>query len=156
MRAPLFRQSLYLIQRKKTARTPQRVTLARVATMPLVLPAYPNLVRKLLDDAFVAAGVEPVTVAEADVFSSMLSAVQSGIGDAILPKGDFSDSPGHTNLVAIPIDPPIYLTAVLISSRESALTTPVNAVRARFVAFAQDYLREHAVQGTEWIGTPEP
>jgi LysR family transcriptional regulator, nitrogen assimilation regulatory protein len=156
VREPLFRQSLYLIQRKKTARTPQCVTLARLATMPLVLPAYPNLVRKLLDDAFVAAGVEPVTVAEADVFSSMLSAVQSGIGDAILPKGDFSDSPGNTNLVAIPIEPPIYLTAVLISSKESALTTPVDAVREHFLTFARDHLRDHAVQGAEWIGIPEP
>jgi LysR family transcriptional regulator, nitrogen assimilation regulatory protein len=153
VREPLFRQSLYLIQRKKTARTPQRVTLGRLATMPLVLPAHPNLVRKLLDDAFVAAGVEPAPVAEADVFSGMLSAVQSGIGDTILPKGDFSDSPGNTNLVAIPIDPPIYLTAVLISSRESAPTRPVDAVRERFLAFAQDYLRDHAVQGAEWIGS---
>jgi LysR family transcriptional regulator, nitrogen assimilation regulatory protein len=156
VREPLFRQSLYLIQRKRTARTPQRVTLAHLASMPLVLPAYPNLVRKLLDDAFVAAGVEPVTVAEADVFSSMLSAVQSGIGDTILPKGDFSDSPGNTNLVAIPIEPPIYLTAVLISSRESALTTPVDAVREHFLAFARDHLRDHAVHGAEWIGIPEP
>ena len=156
VREPLFRQSLYLIQRKKTARTPQRVTLARLASMPLVLPAYPNLVRKLLDDAFVAAGVEPTTVAEADVFSSMLSAVQSGIGDTVLPKGDFSDSPGNTNLVAIPIEPPIYLTAVLISSRESALTIPVDAVREHFLAFARDYLRDHTVHGAEWIGIPEP
>jgi LysR family nitrogen assimilation transcriptional regulator len=156
VREPLFRQSLHLIQRKKTARTPRRVTLAHLATVPLVLPAHPNLVRKLLDDAFVAAGVEPVTVAEADVFSSMLSAVQSGIGDTVLPKGDFSNSPGNTNLVAIPIDPPIFLTAVLISSRESALTTPVDAVRERFIAFAQDYLREHAVHGAEWIGISEP
>jgi LysR family transcriptional regulator, nitrogen assimilation regulatory protein len=156
VRAPLFRQRLYLIQRKKTARTPQRVTLARVAATPLVLPAHPNLVRKLLDDACLAAGVELVTVAEADVFSSVLTAVQSGIGDTILPKGDFSDSPGNTNLAAIPIDPPIYLTATLINSRELALTTPVDAVRERFIAFAQDYLREHVVQGAEWIGIPEP
>jgi LysR family transcriptional regulator, nitrogen assimilation regulatory protein len=156
VRAPLFRQCLYLIQRKKTARTPQRVTLARLATRPLVLPAYPNLVRKLLDDAFVAAGVQPVTVAEADVFSSVLAAVQSGIGDTILPKGDFSDSPGNTNLAAIPIEPPIYLTAVLISSRESALTTPVDAVREHFIAFAHAYLRENAVLGAEWVGIPEP
>jgi LysR family nitrogen assimilation transcriptional regulator len=156
VREPLFRQSLYLIQHKKTARTPQRVTLARLATLPLVLPAQPNLVRQLLDNAFVAAGVEPVMVAEADVFSSVLAAVQSGIGDTVLPKGDFSDSPGNTNLVAIPIDPPLYLTAVLISSRESALTTPVDAVRERFLAFARDYLRDHAVRGTDWIGVPEP
>jgi LysR family transcriptional regulator, nitrogen assimilation regulatory protein len=156
VRAPLFRQCLYFIQRKRTARTPQSVTLARLATLPLVLPAHPNLVRKLLDDAFDAAGVLPVTVAEADVFSSVLSAVQSGIGDTILPKGDFSDSPGHTNLVAIPIEPPIYLTAVLISSGESALTTPVDAVRERFITFAQSYLREHPALGAEWIGIPEP
>jgi LysR family transcriptional regulator, nitrogen assimilation regulatory protein len=156
VREPLFRQSLYLIQRKKTARTPQRVTLARLAAMPLVLPAHPNLVRKLLDDAFAAAGVEPVTVAEADVFSGMLSAVQSGIGDTILPKGDFSDSPGNTNLVAIPIEPPIFLTAVLISSKDSALTTPVGAVRERFLAFVHDHLRDNAVQGAQWIGIPEP
>jgi hypothetical protein len=58
--------------------------------------------------------------------------------------------------VAIPIEPPIYLTAVLISSGESALTTPVDAVRERFITFAQSYLREHPALGAEWIGIPEP
>src|SRR3984957_13426349 len=115
VRAPLFRQRLYLIQRKKTARTPQSVTLARIATLPLVLPARPNLLRKLVDDAVLAGAAHPFTAAKADVYSSMLSAVQSGIGDTILPKGDFADSPGNTNLAAIPIEPPLYLTAALIS-----------------------------------------
>ena len=85
--------------------------------------------------------------AETSQLQKMAAAVQASFESTDLEA---------TNLAAIPIEPPLYLTAALISSRESALTTPVDAVRGRFIAFAQGYLRDHAAHGTEWIGIPEP
>jgi|SRR5271170_6215321 LysR family transcriptional regulator, nitrogen assimilation regulatory protein len=154
-RTPLFRQRLYLVQRRKTPRSPPSITLARLAERPLVLPAHPNIVRALLDRAFEAARVSPQTAAELDVFPSILSAVESGLGDTILPKGDFSDAPGNTKVFAIPIEPPLYLTASLISSNSGIPTRAVEAVQADFVGFARRHLETHPVPGAEWIGPPE-
>lgn len=154
IRIPLFRQRLYLVQRRKTPRSPQSVTLTRLSQNPLVLPAPPNLVRTLLDRAFSQAGVVPQAVAEMDVFSSLLSAVESGLGDTILPKGDFSDVPGNAKMFAIPIDPPIYLTASLIVAQDVAPTRAREAVQSCFVDFARRRLENHPVTGAEWVGPP--
>lgn len=151
-RTPLLRQRLFLVQRRKTPRSPPSINLARLAERPLVLPAQPNLVRALLDREFAAAKVSPHAAAELDVFSSILSAVESGMGDTILPKGDFSDVPGNAHMFAIPIDPPLYLTASLISSNDATPTRAVEAVQAGFVDFVREHLEAHPMPGTEWIG----
>src|SRR5271168_348106 len=93
-RKPLFRQRLYLIRRKRHAKKVSSVTLGELANLPLILPSNPNVTRSLLDRAFATAGIEPNVVAEADVLSSILSAVRSGIGDTIIPKGDLADAAG--------------------------------------------------------------
>ena len=154
LRTPLLRQRLFLVQRRKTPRSPPSITLARLAERPLVLPTQPNLVRALLDREFAAANVSPHPAAELDVFSSILSAVESGLGDTILPKGDFSDVPGNTHMFAIPIDPPLYLTASLISSNNATPTRAVEAVQAAFVEFVREHLQAHPMPGAEWIGPP--
>jgi LysR family nitrogen assimilation transcriptional regulator len=123
-----------------------------LAERPLILPNAPNLVRTMLDRIFAEAGIAPNIVAETDVFSGMLSAVQTGMGDAILPKGDFSDMPGHGSVLALLIEPPIYLTASLIWSKEVPLTRAADAIRELFGTFVKDRLREKAFPGTEWAG----
>lgn len=82
-RSPLFRQRMFLIRRKTGSRPPSSITLDRLAALPLVLPNHPNLVRSILDRIFAEAGIVPNIVAETDVFSGMLSAVQTGMGEAI-------------------------------------------------------------------------
>jgi LysR family transcriptional regulator, nitrogen assimilation regulatory protein len=151
VRRPLFRQRLFLVRRKRTARTPPSITLHRLADLPLILPSHPNLVRTLLDRIFAEAGIVPTIVAETDVFSGVLSAVQTGMGEAILPKGDFSDVPGHTTVFALPIEPPIFLTASLLCSNEVALTRAGEAVRGLFSTFAERHLHEKPLTGAEWI-----
>jgi LysR family nitrogen assimilation transcriptional regulator len=155
VRTLLLRQRLYLVQRRKTPRSPPNITLARLAERPLVLPALPNLVRVLLDREFTASNVSPHAAAEMDVFSSILSAVESGLGDTIMPKGDFSDVPGNSRMFAIPIEPPLYLTASLISSKDGTPTRAVEAVQAGFVDFAREHLKTHPMPGAEWIGPRE-
>jgi LysR family nitrogen assimilation transcriptional regulator len=156
VRTPLFRQRLYLIQRRKTPRSPQSVTLARLAENPLVLPSSPNLVRGLLDRAFADAGIVPQIAAEMDVFSSILSAVESGLGNTIIPKGDFSDVPGSAKMFAVPIEPSLSLTASLIAGANAAPTRARDAVQACFLAFTRLHLEKNPLPGAEWIGPTEP
>jgi LysR family transcriptional regulator, nitrogen assimilation regulatory protein len=105
------------------------VSLRDLAALPLVLPGAPNVLRSKLDRVFANAGLAPHITAEGDAMSSSLSAVQAGIGDAILPKGDFSDVPGCGDLFATRIDPEIRLSASVLWLAEEALTPATVAVR---------------------------
>jgi LysR family nitrogen assimilation transcriptional regulator len=106
-------------------------------------------VRSLLDRTFAAAGISPNVVAEADVLSGILSVVSTGMGSTVLPKGDLSDIPGeHTALL---IEPPLFLTASIISSGDFPLTYAGEAVRNVLIKFAESHFGANDAPGVEWI-----
>src|SRR5277367_1769309 len=132
LRQPLLRQRLFLVRRKSRQNRQAAVSLADLAELPLVMPAHPNVTRNVLDRAFAAVGLIPNVAAEADTLFSIVSAVQSGTGHAILPTADVSGMPGHTPLTAIPIDPPIWLTASILMPTDSPLSGAADGVRDLF------------------------
>jgi LysR family nitrogen assimilation transcriptional regulator len=148
-RKALFRQRLFLIRRTRKARSPSSITLKEIAELPLILPSPPNLSRALIDRVFGEAGLSPNIVAETDAFSGMMSAVQAGMGNAIVPKGDFSDVPGHGGVLPLLIEPPIYLTANVVSSIEVPLTRAGEAVRDLLAVFVKAHLEDKVVAGAE-------
>jgi LysR family transcriptional regulator, nitrogen assimilation regulatory protein len=151
-RRVLFRQRLFLVRRTPAAAGVESVSLAELAAQPLVLPAHPNVTRSLFDRVFAEAGLVANMAAEADTLFSVLSAVQSGIGETILPKGDLSDVPGHGALQCVPILPPIHLTASIIAAGETPLTGAGEAVRELLAEFVGRRFAESAPPGAEWIG----
>jgi LysR family nitrogen assimilation transcriptional regulator len=156
MRRPLFRQRLFLVRRGPVEGDNTSVHISDVGARPLVLPAAPNVTRTVLDRAFSKAGVTPYIVAEADVLSAMLSAVQTGTGDIIIPKGHLMDLPGHASLVPLLIEPPIYLLASAVSWGDAPLAPACGAVRDLFASFLADRFAENPPPGAEWIGEPVP
>jgi LysR family transcriptional regulator, nitrogen assimilation regulatory protein len=94
----------------------------------------------------------PNIAAEADMYSSIMAAVRSGIGNTILPKGDLTDVGGDDLPTPLLIEPPLYLTASIISSSDFPLTHAGEAVRKILADFTMRYLREKKPQGAEWIG----
>jgi LysR family transcriptional regulator, nitrogen assimilation regulatory protein len=109
-RQPMFRQACYLVRKRPLPGNPTTVSLHELKNLPLILPTAPNVVRNKLDRTFAEASFAPHVAAEADVMSTALQAVEADIGAAILPKGDFSDVPGHGDVSAVRIDPAIELT----------------------------------------------
>ena len=103
-RHPFLRQACYLVSRTPLPGEPKAVSLRDLASLPLVLPSAPNLLRAKLDRIFAEAGLAPNVVAEGDGLWTILQAVQTGVGCAVLAKGDFSDVAGLSGLVAVPID----------------------------------------------------
>jgi LysR family transcriptional regulator, nitrogen assimilation regulatory protein len=156
VRTPLFRHRLFLIHRDKLLDESGSVTLSDIAQLPLVMPAHPNVTRTVLDRAFAGAALTPLIAAEADTAHSMLSALASGLGSTILPKGDMSDVAGHASLHAAPIDPPLYLTASVISAVDAPLTAAGEAVRALLLSFTEQRLTRLPPPGVDWIGEPKP
>jgi LysR family nitrogen assimilation transcriptional regulator len=151
-RRPLFRQRLYLIRRDKLPGGAASISVRELAGLPLLLPTHPNVTRTKLEQVFSAAGVTPNIVAESNVLSSMLSAVETGIGGAVIPKGDLSNVSGHPALVPIAIEPPIHLTAFVVTLNASPLSHAGEAVRDLFVDFIEARLRAAPPPGAERIG----
>ena len=146
-RAPLFRQRLYLIRREPLGNDAISISFDRLAALPLILPSPPNVVRSLLDRAFAAAGVSPNVVAEADVLSGILSALSTGMGSTVLPKGDFSDI--SADLIALLIEPPLFLTASIISSGDFPLTYAGEAVRNILMKCAERHFGANDAPGVD-------
>ncbi|WP_082747470.1 LysR substrate-binding domain-containing protein [Bradyrhizobium macuxiense] len=127
-RQPLFHQPLSLVGPVFAEDVTHTISLERLAHLPLVLPTRPNTVRSALDRALQEVGLTPNCIAEVDTFASALSLVNAGIGNVIVPKIVFSDMPGHGRLRLISIDPPIHVTACLISSGNTPLPFAAQAV----------------------------
>lgn len=149
-REVLFRQRLYLASRKQgTMET--STTLAKISQLPLMLPTPTNVLRKAMERELAAAGLHAEPIAESDLFDVVLSGVETGLGYAILPKADFSDVPGHQSIATVPIEPPIYLTACLITARDKPLTRAAAAVEAQLIGFLRGQMGEPAFKGAEWV-----
>jgi len=156
LRQPLLRQRLFLVQRKGRKTSQTAMSLAVLEKLPLVLPAHPNVARGVIDRTFASAGLVPNVAAEADTLFSIVSAVQSGAGDAILPTADVSGMPGHTALTATPIDPPIWLTASILMPADSPLSGAADAVRQLFAGFVARWLTDNPASGMQWAGEAMP
>jgi LysR family transcriptional regulator, nitrogen assimilation regulatory protein len=154
-RLPVFRQACFLISDTPPPGNPASIALRDLATLPLVLPAQPNVLRTLLDRVFAQAGLASLVVSEADVMSSTLSAVQAGIGAAILPIGDFSGVPGQGDLYTTPIDPPIMITASVLWPAGGALTPATTAVRDLLVRFIEEQYLNPLPAGAEMFETTD-
>lgn len=145
----LFRQQLYLVDRKKLPGHARSVPLRRVAALPLVLAGASNVLRRVLDAAFAQAGLQPKVVAETNLLSSMLAAVHAGVGATVVPLGDFKSLLGRGALVATPIDPPLHLTACVVQDSDSAPTRATEAVRALLASVITQLLRDAPPVGME-------
>jgi LysR family transcriptional regulator, nitrogen assimilation regulatory protein len=147
-REVLFRQRLYLLSRKQD--NPKKsVTLADICQLPLMLPSPHNVLRQALDSKLKEVGLSVSPIAESDLFDVHLSAVEGGVGYTILPKGSFSEVAGHRDIATVPIEPPIYLTACLISARDKPLTRAAVAVEAQLKSLIRNRLSEPNFEGAE-------
>jgi LysR family nitrogen assimilation transcriptional regulator len=149
VRMPLFRQRLYLVDRKKLPGHARAVPLQRVAAQPLVLPPAPNGLRRFLDDAFAAAGLQPDIVVEVNLLSSILAAVHSGAGATVVPMGNFTALLGRGTFAATPIEPPLFLTAYVVHDAGGAPTRATEAVRALLASVITRLMRDQAPTGME-------
>jgi LysR family nitrogen assimilation transcriptional regulator len=124
----LFKQQLFLIAQSTTPVEQGAVTWDALRGMPLVLPSHPHehIVRTLLDPVF-DEGPHGVTIIVENDFWAQISAVQAGLGNALLAIGDLSLTQGGSEMKAVPLEPPVYMTVSQIRSAEKPLTPAADA-----------------------------
>jgi LysR family transcriptional regulator, nitrogen assimilation regulatory protein len=82
---PLMKEELFLVSPSDTAVPEQQIDLARLQDVELLLPRPYNVVRKLVDEAFMGIHRLPHVVAEVESASTLVAAISDGLGATILP-----------------------------------------------------------------------
>lgn len=82
---PLLHEDLVLVGPPASHPAGSEVTLKDAARTPLMMLRPHNVIRKVIDEAFRRAQVVPEVVAELESTPSLIDAVASGLGAAILP-----------------------------------------------------------------------
>ncbi len=82
---PLLKEELYLVGPADMALPEAQVELAQLLDVELLLPRPYNVVRKLVDEAFIGIHRTPNVVAEIESASTLVAAITDGLGATILP-----------------------------------------------------------------------
>lgn len=82
---PLLREPLFLVGPQSIPAPPETVPLTAVAQFDLYLPRVYNYVRKLVDEAFSAAGLQARVVAEIESAATLAAVISDGLGTTIAP-----------------------------------------------------------------------
>jgi LysR family nitrogen assimilation transcriptional regulator len=83
---PLLQEQLFLVGPSSMPTPPEDVPLDALGEIDLYLPRPYNIVRKLVDEAFMSAGMVPRVVAEIESAITLTAVVGDGLGATILPE----------------------------------------------------------------------
>ena len=99
------------------------VTLAQIASLPLILPSQPNAFRLLIDTAMLKAQLRPQVVLEVDGLNAILELVREGLGFAVLPPYTLSSQGAGNDFRLHPIVKPRLMSQLhLVWSARRQLT----------------------------------
>lgn len=135
----LLREPMLLVSPAGTSPLPARVPIARLASLPLVLPRAPNALRALVDGAAAARGVALDVVAEVDSVHTVLSLVRGGAGSTVLPASGLAAYGARDSLRVAAIGPPAIRNRLVLALPRARLATRLTretAALARELDFA--------------------
>ena len=132
---PLQSEQMYLVSPDKDRGVaadgqPEEIPLSEIYELDLLLPRSYNVVRKLVDAAFMRAQRTPRVVAEIESMSTLSAAVLAGVGSTILPGSTAYAlaASGNVSLRRI-VHPVIEASLALCLSSHLPLSAPAQAVK---------------------------
>jgi LysR family nitrogen assimilation transcriptional regulator len=132
---PLQSEQMYLVSPDKDRGAsadgqPEDIPLSEIYELDLLLPRSYNVVRKLVDAAFMRAQRTPRVVAEIESMSTLSAAVLAGVGSTILPGSTAYAlaASGHVSMHRIVL-PVIEASLALCLSSHLPLSAPAQAVK---------------------------
>lgn len=147
---PLLKEPLFLVGPASMPAPSQPVKLADLRDIELFLPRPYNVVRKLVDAAFVRAGMVPRVVAEIESAFTLTAAIADGLGATILPASMAREVVASCGAWQFPIvDPVIEAPLALCQSDHLPLSEPAQAVKDILLELVADLASTVA-------STPEP
>lgn len=127
---PLLREQLYLVGPKSLPAPPEVVPLKALAEMDLYLPRPYNVVRRLVDEAFIAASMVPRVVAEIESAGTLTAVIADGLGMSILPASMAREvAQAGSAWQSRIVEPVIEAPLALCQSDHLPLSEPAQAVK---------------------------
>lgn len=148
VRHTLFRQRLFLVSKEDTLSGRDSISIEDLADLPLILPSHPHpAIAAALVDPLQAKSANSTRITVENDLSATLSAVVAGLGSGILALGDLAHVESGSSMGAIPLDPPILMTATLITHSESNLTPVASAIHVVICNLIARYLDDGRIVG---------
>lgn len=144
---PLVDEHLFLLGQPSTPAWPEadRVAVAELQRVPLVLPSAAHGLRNLVDAAFARIGREPNIVAEVDGLATLMAMVRVGHVATIQPGAALA---GDTTLARVWLaDDDLHRRNLLVSLPEDELSPAGLAARVVLGDVARALVREGAWPG---------
>ncbi|NML47445.1 LysR family transcriptional regulator [Ramlibacter sp. G-1-2-2] len=132
----LVREPLVLVSKRPL---PEKLRLADLVRHRLVMPSAPNALRRLLDEHAGPRGHQLQIVAEVDSVQTVLTIVERGVADAVLPAGVPWQSGKVGKLHVAAIQAPVIRNKL-------TLAVPVARSATRISQFGAELLRELVAQ----------
>ncbi|TBV09958.1 nitrogen assimilation transcriptional regulator NAC [Phytopseudomonas dryadis] len=127
----LMREPLYLVSAEPALQGRERIALSEVAAYGLLLPRTYNVMRRLVDEAFLRIEMSAQVVAEIESSTTLAAAVVDHFGSTILPESAarvLADAHGlHLSRI---VEPDIEAPLALCLSGHLPLSVPAQAVKA--------------------------
>ena len=131
---PLLKEELFLVGPSASAAP---IRLAEMADVELFLPRPYNVVRKLVDEAFMRVGLMPRVVAEVESAVTLKAIVDGELGSTILPASMAREVAGnHPGWCRRIVDPVIEAPLTLCQSDHLPLSEPAEVVKAMLLDLA--------------------
>lgn len=145
-RRELYRQRLFIIG--GDAQTVATAAREGIGAVEVVLPTPHNVTRAAIDRAAQARGQSVRSSIEIASYADLLGAVRTGRRVALLPKGDLDE--GMWGIARpLAVEPPVWLTASLVSSEEYPLSRAAASVAAVVERVVVSRVGAGAIRGAE-------
>ena len=127
---PLMKEQLFIVGPGSMPALPDQVPLRMLGDIDLYLARPYNVVRRMVDEAFAAAGMTPRVVAEIESASTLTAVIADGLGATILPASIAREVVASCDawLCRI-IDPVIEAPLALCQSDHLPLSEPAQAIK---------------------------
>ena len=127
----LLREPLFLVTADPALKGREQIALAELAAMDMLMPRPYNVIRRLVDEAFVRIGASARVVAEIESPSTLSAAVAGHFGGTILPESSARVMLGSGDLQMCRIvEPEVEAPLALCLSGHLPLSVPAQAVKA--------------------------
>jgi LysR family nitrogen assimilation transcriptional regulator len=127
---PLLKEQLFVVGPDSMPAPPDQVPLRMLGDIDLYLARPYNVVRRMVDEAFAAAGMTPRVVAEIESASTLTAVIADGLGATILPASMAREVVASCNAWQCRIvDPIIEAPLALCQSDHLPLSEPAQAIK---------------------------
>ena len=130
----------------------KRVKLQALAGMPLVLPGREHGLRRIIDEAAEAAGVQLDVVAEIDSLGQVKRAVEAGLGSTILTPGSVAEDVVAGRLRSAVVASPGMERRIVCAT---SMARPATAAAEAVMDVVVELIRQRVLEGSwpgRWIG----